>query len=60
MIWREYIEGDIQNHPEVGGYKTVGLLDLFSVLRIPSDLKLFIIADEEGCLPIGPHSRNLP
>lgn len=24
IIWREYVEGDIQNHPEVGGYKTVG------------------------------------
>ena len=23
IIWREYIEGNIQNHPEVGGYKTV-------------------------------------
>jgi hypothetical protein len=23
IIWREYVEGDIQNHPEVGGYKTV-------------------------------------
>lgn len=23
IIWREYYEGDIQNHPEVGGYKTV-------------------------------------
>ena len=23
MIWQEYVEGDIQNHPEVGGYKTV-------------------------------------
>ena len=23
IIWREYSEGDIQNHPEVGGYKTV-------------------------------------
>ena len=23
IIWREYIEGDIQNHPEIGGYKTI-------------------------------------
>ena len=23
IIWREYVEGDIKNHPEVGGYKTV-------------------------------------
>jgi len=23
IIWREYTEGNIQNHPEVGGYKTV-------------------------------------
>ena len=23
IIWHEYVEGDIQNHPEVGGYKTV-------------------------------------
>lgn len=23
IIYREYIEGNIQNHPEVGGYKTV-------------------------------------
>ena len=23
IIWREYVEGNIQNHPEVGGYKTV-------------------------------------
>src|SRR5579872_968322 len=23
IIWREYVEGDIQNHPEIGGYKTV-------------------------------------
>jgi len=23
IIWREYVEGDIQNHPGVGGYKTV-------------------------------------
>ena len=23
IIWREYVEGDIQNHAEVGGYKTV-------------------------------------
>ena len=23
IIWREYIEGDIQNHPKVGGYKMV-------------------------------------
>lgn len=23
IIWREYTEGDIQNHPEIGGYKTV-------------------------------------
>ncbi|KAF9778113.1 hypothetical protein BJ322DRAFT_1114359 [Thelephora terrestris] len=22
IIWREYVEGDIQDHPEVGGYKT--------------------------------------
>jgi hypothetical protein len=22
IIWREYVEGNIQNHPEVGGYKT--------------------------------------
>lgn len=26
IIWREYVEGDIQNHPEVGGYKTVNYL----------------------------------
>ena len=23
IIWRTYVEGNIQNHPEVGGYKTV-------------------------------------
>jgi len=23
IIWREYVEGNIQNHAEVGGYKTV-------------------------------------
>jgi len=23
IIWREYVEGNIKNHPEVGGYKTV-------------------------------------
>jgi len=23
IIWREYVEGDIQNHPEIGGYKTI-------------------------------------
>lgn len=23
IIWRQYVEGNIQNHPEVGGYKTV-------------------------------------
>jgi len=23
IIWREYVKGDIKNHPEVGGYKTV-------------------------------------
>ena len=23
IIWREYVEGNIQNHPEIGGYKTV-------------------------------------
>ena len=23
IIWQEYVEGDIQNHPEVGRYKTV-------------------------------------
>ena len=23
IIWREYVEGNIQAHPEVGGYKTV-------------------------------------
>ena len=23
IIWREYAEGDIQNHAEIGGYKTV-------------------------------------
>lgn len=26
IIWREYVEGNIQNHPEVGGYKTVCFL----------------------------------
>ena len=23
IIWQEYVEGDIKNHAEVGGYKTV-------------------------------------
>ena len=23
ILWREYSEGNIQNHPEIGGYKTV-------------------------------------
>lgn len=23
IIWREYVEGNIENHAEVGGYKTV-------------------------------------
>ena len=31
IIWRVYVEGNIQNHPEVGGYKTVSS---FPVLRI--------------------------
>ena len=26
IIWREYVEGDIQNHAEIGGYKTVRCL----------------------------------
>jgi hypothetical protein len=31
IIWREYVEGNIQNHPEVGGYRTVR----HSLFRVP-------------------------
>jgi len=30
ILWREYVEGDIPNHPEVGGYKTVCFLLRFT------------------------------
>jgi len=35
IIWREYIEGDIQNHPEIGGYKTVCLTRFHIVPILP-------------------------
>lgn len=37
FIWREYVEGDIQNHPEVGGYKTVSKTYSYN---IPSSLSI--------------------
>lgn len=46
IIWREYVEGNIQNHPEVGGYKTVCHFSYF-VLN-PSEH----LTDEAGCIPI--------
>jgi hypothetical protein len=32
FIWHQYVVGDIPNHPETGGYQTVG----FRLLRFPS------------------------
>ena len=56
IIWREYVEGDIQNHPEVGRYKTV--CQPYSV-SVRSESKIFD-TDKEGCLPVRSHSRDPP
>ena len=52
IIWREYVKGDIRDHPERGGYKIVR----------PSFISVFPLTncctDEAWCLPIRPNLEN--
>jgi hypothetical protein len=54
IIWREYVEGTIQNHPEVGGYKTVWCF-LYCTIFI-----LNILIDQARCVPVRAYPRNAP
>jgi len=55
FIWREYVVGNIENHPEVGGYQTVCRL-----LIIPLRHFLTTFADASWCLSVGAHFGNTP
>ena len=54
IIWREYVEGNIPNHPEVSGYKTV---DLFPYC--PCSLLMFY-PDKVRSFSIRTHPGNNP
>ena len=53
IIWREYIKGDIQDHPECGGYKIV--CPSFISVSLLTDCR----TDKARCLPIRPNLENV-
>lgn len=52
FIWRQYVVGDIENHPEIGGYQTVRRLSR----HLHHFLTVFV--DTSWCLSVRTHFGN--